>query len=158
MHSARLIKFARWLREGKCTKAACWAVFLNDFQLAVEALMHSTGAYCFDTGLKLRTDIPPDEMHRIISGIVVAAEAEPDKRLRGAWREHCQKLGGRLEDPYLRVMLAHLAFDDWIAVVEEVAIPLRDRLNIALRFLDDGQVSYRSKFFGYSVTLIRLVP
>lgn len=82
-----------------------------------------------------------DEMHRIISGIVVAAEAEPDKRLRGAWREHCQKLGGRLEDPYLRIMLAHLAFDDWIAVVEEAAIPLRDRLNIALRFLDDGQVS-----------------
>lgn len=72
---------------------------------------------------------------------MVAAETEPDKRLKGAWREHCQKLGGRLEDPYLRIMLAHLAFDDWITVVEEAAIPLRDRLNIALRFLDDGQVS-----------------
>ncbi|CAE6368927.1 unnamed protein product [Rhizoctonia solani] len=114
---------ARWLKEGKCTKAACWAVFLNDFKLAVEALMHSS-----------------DEMHRIISGIVVAAETEPDKRLKGTWREHCQKLGSRLEDPYLRIMMAHLAFDDWIAVVEEVAIPLRDRLNIALRFLDDGQL------------------
>ncbi|CCO30943.1 WD repeat-containing protein YBL104C [Rhizoctonia solani AG-1 IB] len=114
---------ARWLKEGKCTKAACWAVFLNDFKLAVEALMHSS-----------------DEMHRIISGIVVAAETEPDKRLKGTWREHCQKLGNRLEDPYLRIMMAHLAFDDWITVVEEVAIPLRDRLNIALRFLDDGQL------------------
>ncbi|KAG8762831.1 hypothetical protein FRC11_007612 [Ceratobasidium sp. 423] len=113
----------RWLKEGKFTKAACWAVFLNDFKLAVEALMHSS-----------------DEMHRIISGIVVAAETEPDRRLKGAWREHCQKLGSRLEDPYLRIMMAHLAFDDWITVVEEVAIPLRDRLNIALRFLDDGQL------------------
>ncbi|KAJ1304891.1 hypothetical protein OPQ81_006025 [Rhizoctonia solani] len=114
---------SRWLKEGKCTKAACWAIFLNDFKLAVEALMHSS-----------------DEMHRIISGIVVAAETEPDRRLKGAWREHCQKLGSRLEDPYLRIMMAHLAFDDWITVVEEVAIPLRDRLNIALRFLDDGQL------------------
>ncbi|KAH7339923.1 hypothetical protein B0J17DRAFT_657328 [Rhizoctonia solani] len=114
---------ARWLKEGKCTKAACWATFLNDFKLAVEALMHSS-----------------DEMHRIISGIVVAAESEPDRRLKGAWREHCQKLGSRLEDPYLRIMMAHLAFDDWITVVEEAAIPLRDRLNIALRFLDDGQL------------------
>ncbi|EUC66944.1 WD repeat protein, putative [Rhizoctonia solani AG-3 Rhs1AP] len=114
---------ARWLKEGKCTKAACWAAFLNDFKLAVEALMHSS-----------------DEMHRIISGIVVAAETEPDRRLKGAWREHCQKLGSRLEDPYLRIMMAHLAFDDWITVVEEAAIPLRDRLNIALRFLDDGQL------------------
>jgi hypothetical protein len=83
-------------------------------------------------------------MHRIISGIVVAAETEPDKRLKGTWREHCQKLGNRLEDPYLRIMMAHLAFDDWITVVEEVAIPLRDRLNIALRFLDDGQVRIAS--------------
>ncbi|KAG8746633.1 hypothetical protein FRC10_004236 [Ceratobasidium sp. 414] len=80
-------------------------------------------------------------MHRIMSGIIVAAEAEPDKRLKGSWREHCQKLGSRLEDPYLRIMLTHLAFDDWSTVVEEAALPLRDRLNIALRFLDDSQLS-----------------
>ncbi|KAG8714755.1 hypothetical protein FRC08_011476, partial [Ceratobasidium sp. 394] len=114
----------RWLREGKYTKAACWATFLNDFQLAAESLMHSS-----------------DEMHRIMSGIIVAAEAEPDKRLKGSWREHCQKLGSRLEDPYLRIMLTHLAFDDWSTVVEEAALRLRDRLNIALRFLDDSQLS-----------------
>ncbi|QRV94364.1 SEH-associated protein 4 [Ceratobasidium sp. AG-Ba] len=117
-------EIARWLREGKCTKAACWAIFLDDFQLAIEALMHSS-----------------DENHRLMSGIIVAAETESDKRLKGSWREHCQKLGSRLEDPYLRIMLAHLAYDDWITVVEESAVPLRDRLNIALRFLDDGQLS-----------------
>ncbi|KAG8729837.1 hypothetical protein FRC12_020678, partial [Ceratobasidium sp. 428] len=36
-------EITRWLREGKYTKAACWAIFLNDFQLATESLMHSSG-------------------------------------------------------------------------------------------------------------------
>lgn len=52
-------------------------------------------------------------------------------------RDHCERLIVRLQDPYFRAMLTHLTLGDWSEVLEEEALPFRERLAIAFQFLDD---------------------
>lgn len=56
-------------------------------------------------------------------------------------REHCERLIVRLQDPYFRVMLTHLAIGDWSEVLQEDVLPFRERLAIVFQFLDDKAVS-----------------
>lgn len=56
-------------------------------------------------------------------------------------RDHCARLIIKLQDPHFRVMLSYIVFNDWTDVLEETALPLRERLAIALRFLDDKLLS-----------------
>lgn len=52
-------------------------------------------------------------------------------------REQCERLVVRLQDPYFRAMLTHLASGDWSEVLEEDSLPLRERLAIAFQFVED---------------------
>lgn len=52
-------------------------------------------------------------------------------------RDHCQRLMAKLQDPYFRIMLSYIVFEDWEEILDEAAMPLRGRLSLALRFLDD---------------------
>jgi len=56
-------------------------------------------------------------------------------------RAHCERLIIRLQDPYFRTLLTFLAVKDWSEVLEEELLPLRERLAIALQFLEDDAVS-----------------
>jgi WD repeat-containing protein mio len=56
-------------------------------------------------------------------------------------RHQYERLIMRLEDPYFRAMLTYLALGDWADVLEEEYIPLRERLAIALQFLEDDALS-----------------
>ena len=57
-------------------------------------------------------------------------------------REHVQRLTIRLTDPYLRALLMHLTVDnDFAEVLQEDALPLLERLAIALQFLSDKELS-----------------
>lgn len=55
--------------------------------------------------------------------------------------EHCERLIIRMQDPYLRAMLTYLTAGDWSEVLQEEALPLRERLAIAFQFLDDKDLS-----------------
>lgn len=50
---------------------------------------------------------------------------------------YCAKLVNKLQDPHFRIMVSYVAFNDWLDVMEEQALPMRERLAIAFRFLDD---------------------
>lgn len=52
-------------------------------------------------------------------------------------REHCERLIKDMKDPYFCAILTYLAVGDWADVLKEESIPLRERLAIALQFLDD---------------------
>ena len=52
-------------------------------------------------------------------------------------REHCGRLIKDMKDPYFCAIITYLAVGDWADVLKEENIPLRERLAIALRFLDD---------------------
>jgi hypothetical protein len=56
-------------------------------------------------------------------------------------RDHCRRLIPRLADPYLRALFTRLAGDEWTDVLDEPALPLRERLAIALHFLDDASLT-----------------
>lgn len=56
-------------------------------------------------------------------------------------RDHSERLIVRLQDPYFRAMLTQLTSKDWSEVLEEEALPLRERLAIALQFLEDRALS-----------------
>ena len=56
-------------------------------------------------------------------------------------REHCERLIVRLQDPYFRVMLTHLTLGDWDEVLQEDALPFKERLAIAVQFLEDRDLT-----------------
>ena len=68
-------------------------------------------------------------------------------------RHQYERLIMRLEDSYFRAMLTYLALGDWADVLEEEHIPLRERLAIALQFLEDDALSaYLRRVAETSVT------
>ncbi|EIW63592.1 uncharacterized protein TRAVEDRAFT_43879 [Trametes versicolor FP-101664 SS1] len=117
---ARAIK--RWEKENRHSQAACWLVFTEQNKQAVELLMRSK-----------------DESHHMMSGMVAALTSGGSRNTELV--QHCERLIVRLQDPYLRALLTHLTVRDWAEVLEEDSLPLRERLAIALQFLDDKEVS-----------------
>ncbi|EEB05547.2 ubiquitin-protein ligase E3 [Schizosaccharomyces japonicus yFS275] len=57
------------------------------------------------------------------------------------WKEMCRNLSTELEEPYLRAVFAYIGNSDWRDVLDELSLPLRDRLGVALRFLPDEDLS-----------------
>lgn len=85
-----------------------------------------------------------DESHRMLSGTIAAlvpysSSSNPTSRPLEL-REHCERLIVRLQDPYFRALLTHLALNDWMEVLEDESLPFRERLAIAFQFLDDKAV------------------
>lgn len=64
-----------------------------------------------------------------------------DKPGDNAWRQQCRKMSAELDDPYLRVIFSFIADNDWWDILYESAISLRERLGVALRFLNDADLT-----------------
>lgn len=117
LHSA----VSRWEREGKFSRAACWLVFTKQYSKAMELLMRSD-----------------DDVHQMMSGTIAALSPHGSSSLKNSeLREHYSKLIKRMPDPYLRMIIIHMAVGDWTEVLKEDIIPFRERLAIAFQFLDD---------------------
>lgn len=57
------------------------------------------------------------------------------------WKDICESLSNdMMERPYLRSIFAYIASNDWYRVLDEPGLPLRERMAVALRVLDDEQV------------------
>ncbi|KZV83686.1 WD40 repeat-like protein [Exidia glandulosa HHB12029] len=115
----RIMEFEK---AGSPTRAACWAMFSNQYAKALEILMVST-----------------DERHRIMSG-TLAALLPPNAERKPA-KEHYERMIVRLEDPYLRVMMLYAALHDWEEIIREEVLPFDERLAIVLFFFDDRALS-----------------
>ncbi|KAF7980728.1 hypothetical protein HWV62_36737 [Athelia sp. TMB] len=114
----------KWEKEGKHSRAACWLVFTRQYSKAVELLMRSK-----------------DEAHNMMSGTLAALVPIDGPSRNSDLRAQCERLIVRLQDPYFRAMLTHLALGDWAEVLEEESLPLRERLAIAFQFLEDKALS-----------------
>ncbi|EJD02917.1 WD40 repeat-like protein [Fomitiporia mediterranea MF3/22] len=117
-------EFSRWEREGKHSQAACWLLFTNQGARAIELLMRSK-----------------NESHQMLSGTIATLLQSGTTSRNHDLRGHCERLIVKLQDPHQRIMLSYIVFNDWNDVLEEEALPLRERLAIALRFLDDKQLT-----------------
>ncbi|CCF59142.1 hypothetical protein KAFR_0G01090 [Kazachstania africana CBS 2517] len=113
-------KYNLIIKNGHYEKAAAWAVFFGDIPKAVEILGSAK-----------------KEKLRLIATAIAGYMAYKDQPGNNAWRQQCRKMSSELEDPYLRVIFAFIADNDWWDILYEPAISLRERLGVALRFLND---------------------
>ncbi|EGO25930.1 hypothetical protein SERLADRAFT_415303 [Serpula lacrymans var. lacrymans S7.9] len=111
----------RWEKDGKHSRAACWLVFTHSYEIRVRAY----------------------ELHHMMSGTLAALvpQKSGSSNLNTALRDYCERLIVRLQDPYFRALLTQLTSKDWSEVLEEEALPLRERLAVAFQFLDDKALS-----------------
>ncbi|KAF9241774.1 hypothetical protein BU15DRAFT_87047 [Melanogaster broomeanus] len=130
----------KWERDGQQSRAACWLVFTRQYTRALELLMRSEGMPMVQQCLKFSSMTPhTDEMHHLMTGTLAALI--PGSSASNELRNHSERLIVRLQDPYFRAMLTQLTSKDWSEVLEEEALPLRERLAIAFQFLEDRALS-----------------
>jgi hypothetical protein len=108
--------------EGQHTKAAALAVFQDEPKLAY---------------LGLRSN-HPTQAHKLLA-MAIAGAAKGDNGTD--WEETCAEIATELTDPYARAILALVSKGDWNAVIKETTLPLRYRVEVALRWLPDDELT-----------------
>ncbi|KAI5287626.1 hypothetical protein KEM54_005863, partial [Ascosphaera aggregata] len=104
------------------TKAAALALFHNETKLAYHALMKNN----------------PTQAHKLLAMAIIGAsrgQVDPD------WEETCAEIARELIDPYSRAILALVSKGDWGSVIDEKTLPLRNRVEVALRWLPDDELT-----------------
>lgn len=56
------------------------------------------------------------------------------------WEETVREVAKELDDPYARAILALVGYGDWHDVLAETSLPLRDRVGVALMYIDDEEL------------------
>lgn len=108
--------------ENQHTKAAALAVFQDEPKLAY---------------LGLRSN-EPTQAHKLLA-MAIAGSAKGDNS--ADWEETCAEISKELSDPYARAILALVSKGDWNAVIKETTLPLKYRVEVALRWLPDKELT-----------------
>ncbi|SCU83597.1 LAFA_0D04566g1_1 [Lachancea sp. 'fantastica'] len=117
-------KYQGLIKANLYEKAAGWAVFFGDVTKAIEILSSAK-----------------KERLRLIATAIAGYLAYKDQPGNNAWRQQCRKMSSELDDPYLRVIFGFIADNDWWDILSESAISLRERLGVALRSLNDKDLT-----------------
>lgn len=116
-------KYTSLIASGNYERAAGWAIFHGDITRAINILGESN-----------------NENYKIMSTAIAAYSAFRDTPTNNTWKDRCRQLASDLADPYLRIIFAYIADGNWFDVLDETALPLRERLGVALRFLPDFEL------------------
>jgi WD repeat-containing protein mio len=108
----------RLVAQRQHTKAAALAVFQDEPKLAFTALRNNE----------------PTQGHRLLA-MAVAGAAKGNRD--SDWEETCAEISKELTDPYARAILAFVSKGDWNSVLQETTLPLRYKVEVALRWLSD---------------------
>ncbi|KAJ5137628.1 hypothetical protein N7526_003861 [Penicillium atrosanguineum] len=108
--------------ENQHTKAAALAVFQDEPKLAY---------------LGLRSN-QPTQAHKLLA-MAIAGSAKGDNS--SDWEETCAEISKELTDPYSRAILALVSKGDWNSVIRETTLPLKYRVEVALRWLPDNELT-----------------
>ncbi|PYH95524.1 hypothetical protein BO71DRAFT_377200 [Aspergillus ellipticus CBS 707.79] len=104
------------------TKAAALAIFQDEPKLAYLALRSHE----------------PTQAHKLLAmAIAGAAKGDTD----ADWEDTCAEIAKELTDPYGRAILALVSKGDWKSVIQETTLPLRYRIEVALRWLPDRDLT-----------------
>lgn len=116
------------------------ALFHDKLDRAIEALNSSRGKDGKSDTLFIAHDIKRhiDQQRKLMSAILASYQSGTTT---DTWKSICESLCADMVDrPYLKAIFAYIASDDWFRVLDEPGLPLRERMAIALRILDDDQV------------------
>ncbi|EPS30286.1 hypothetical protein PDE_05237 [Penicillium oxalicum 114-2] len=113
--------------DNQHSKAAALAVFQDEAKLAYLALRNND----------------PTQAHKLLA-MAIAGAAKGDSSVD--WEETCADISKQLTDPYARAVLALVSKGDWHSVIAETTLPLKYRVEVALRWLPDDELTeYLSK-------------
>jgi hypothetical protein len=71
------------------------------------------------------------------------------------WKDLCEKNAKEVSDPYIKTIFSLISTGNWKKVLKESTLPMADNLGIALRYLNDNEVSgAESNVFSCSITLL----
>ena len=104
------------------TKAAALAVFQDERKLAYRVLRKNH----------------PTQAHKTLAMAIIGSSngvADSD------WEETCAEIARELIDPYAKAILALVSKGDWHSVINEATLPLRYRVEVALRWLPDEELT-----------------
>ncbi|KAE8391889.1 WD40 repeat-like protein [Aspergillus alliaceus] len=108
--------------DSQHTKAAALAVFQDEAKLAYLALRSHQ----------------PTQAHKLLAMAIAGAakgDTDPD------WEDTCAEIAKELTDPYARAILALVSKGDWNSVIQETTLPLKYRVEVALRWLPDDELT-----------------
>ncbi|KAG0164018.1 hypothetical protein DFQ30_010636, partial [Apophysomyces sp. BC1015] len=115
--------------RGEYDKAAGWALFSGVPERAIKALGSAHGS---------RGD---DQQRKLMSAVLAGYQAD-SSNANPMWQELCESLSKDMMDrPYLRAIFAYIASNDWYRILNEADLPLRERMAVALRVLNDEEMS-----------------
>jgi len=112
--------------NGEHSKAAGLALFYGKIERSIKALQRGGRT------LKL--------MSTAVAGYF-ATIRDPSSGIYGTWKELAGMMANELGDPYQRAIFAYISNSDWREVLDELGVPLRERIGIALRWLDDDELT-----------------
>ncbi|KAJ3180188.1 hypothetical protein HDU85_004191 [Gaertneriomyces sp. JEL0708] len=82
-----------------------------------------------------------DERLKLVATAFAAYFSAPATSSAKLWQDMCRSLSAELRDPYLRAMFALIASNgDWQVVLQERGLSIKDRIGVALRFLNDDEL------------------
>ena len=110
------------VRKGHNTRAAALAIIHDQPKLAFLALRNGAASSAHR------------ELSLALAGFVKGNTDD-------TWNETVQEIAKELDDPYARAVLALVSHGDWHDVLAETSLPLRDRVGIALMYLDDQELT-----------------
>ena len=111
--------------QKKYTTAAAWALFEGIPKRAVEILKRGGTDLLF---VAMALDIK----------LQSTASFELDKV---EWGRALGNHPEMAEDSYLRAIYGYITTGDWAGIADEAALPLRDRVGVALRYFDDDKLT-----------------
>lgn len=111
-------------KNGDYDKAAALALFHGNLDRAIQSLSNSKDEHL--------------QQRKLMSAILASYQSGTSE----TWRDICESLCEDMVDrPYLKAIFAYIASNDWYRVLDEPGLPLRERMTIALRILDDEQMT-----------------
>jgi len=108
------------------TKAAGLALFHGKIARCIRSLQHGGQT------LKL--------MSTAVAGYFATAR-DPSSSSNSTWKDLASEMATELDDPYQRAIFAYIANSEWKDVLYDIGLPIRERIGIALRWLDDGDLT-----------------
>ncbi|KIW44578.1 uncharacterized protein PV06_03038 [Exophiala oligosperma] len=127
---------SRLVSQNQHTKAAALAMFAMDRKLAYKAL-RGRGSNQSHKMLAMAIAGASKKMRNGDAG----ATSGDDSDAQDDWAETISSLAEELTDPYARAILAFVKTGDWSHVVAEDSLPLKYRVCVALRHLDDSKLT-----------------
>ncbi|KAI9480747.1 MAG: hypothetical protein EXX96DRAFT_191846 [Benjaminiella poitrasii] len=116
--------------KGEYDKAAGLALFHGIPQRAIRALSNAKGK-----------DPKEEQQHKLMSAILASYQTN-GAETNSTWKEICESLSNDMVNrPYLRTIFAFIASNDWYRVLNENALPLRERIAVAFRVLSDDELT-----------------